>query len=108
QTGTRSARSLYTEERQRTREAFERKDDKALRDALLQLHKDFPGRSAVPEELAGAAARLGNDAAALDWLRQSAEMGLIPKLDDSSFDALRKSGRLEKHLLEFARTRTAL
>src|SRR4029450_4524025 len=37
QTGTRSARSLYAEERQRTREAFERKDDKALRDALLQL-----------------------------------------------------------------------
>jgi sugar lactone lactonase YvrE len=105
QNANKSTRSLYTEDRQKTREALERKDDKALREALLQLRKDFPGRSAVPEELAGVEARLGNDAAALNWLQQSVEMGLVPHLDDSAFDALKKSGKLDSLLKQIEESR---
>ena len=61
----------------------------------LKLHKDFPGRSAVPEELAGVEARLGNDTAALEWLRQTIEMGLIPQADGPAAAALNKLAQSE-------------
>lgn len=88
---TASTRELYGRERQKTRDAAKQKDDKALREALLALHRDFPGRSSVPEELAQVEARLGNDAAAIDWLKQAVEMGLTPNLDDASFASLKKA-----------------
>jgi hypothetical protein len=84
-----TARSLYASDRQKTRDAYERKDDKALREALLQLHKDFSGRSAVPEELAGVEARLGNNEEALDWLRRTADMGLVPLADGPAAEAMK-------------------
>ena len=113
QTVKTTARSLYTEDRQKTRDLYERKDDKALREALLKLHKDFPGRSAVPEELAGVEARLGNDTAALEWLRQTIEMGLIPQADGPAAAALNKlaqsevlSKRLEQNRKAVSRSTT--
>ena len=113
QTAKPTARSLYAEDRQKTRDLYERKDDKALREALLKLHKDFPGRSAVPEELAGVEARLGNDTAALEWLRQTIEMGLIPQADGPAAAALNKlaqsevlSKRLEQNRKAVSRSTT--
>ena len=108
QSQEKTARDLYAAERQKTREAFKQKDDKGLRDALLQLQKDFPGRSAIPEELAGVEARLGNTGQALEWLKASVAMGLIPKLDDTSFDVLRKAGKLDDIVRQNEQNRTSV
>ena len=71
-----TTKELWTADRQRAREAYNKKDWAAYRDALLQYHKDFPGSSHALKDLGTAEANLGNSDAALKWMQPYVDCGL--------------------------------
>ncbi len=73
--------------------ALERKDDRAYRDALLQLHRDFPGSSHALSDLATAELKIRNDDAALRWLRDYVQTGQIAKPEQVT--QLREKNKLD-------------
>lgn len=101
-----STREIWTFDRQQLRQAYEKKDSTAYRDALLQYHTDFPGSSRAIRDLGTAEALLGNDEMALKWLRQYMDRGLILDLHKPELATLKGKGKLdeiEKQLQENSR-----
>jgi len=103
----RTTRELWTADRQQARQAYERKDWTAYRDAMLQYHKDFPGSSHALKDLAMAEAQLGDDDSALKWMQQYVDLGLVLDLQKPGLANLRAKGKLdaiEKRLNENSRS----
>jgi sugar lactone lactonase YvrE len=90
-----TTRELWSSDRQQARQAYEKKDWAAYRDAMLQYHKDFPGSSHALKDLGMAETQLGNDNAALKWMQQYVDRGLAFDLQKPELANLRSKGKLD-------------
>lgn len=89
-----STRELWAADRQQALQAYMKKDWASYRDALLQYHKDFPGSSHALKDLGIAEALLGNDDAAMKWIREYVDPGLVLDLEKPELASLRSKGKL--------------
>ena len=86
---------LWITDRQQIRQAYEKKDWAAYRDALLKYHTDFPGSSRALRDLGMAEALLGNEDAALKWIEQYSGRGLVLDLNKAELAKLKSAGKLD-------------
>lgn|SRR5581483_10902510 len=91
-----STREIWIADRQQLRQAYDKKDWTAYRDALLQYHKDFPGSSRALKDLGTAEAMLGNGDAAATWLQQYVDRGLVLDFRKPELAALKAKGKLDE------------
>lgn len=85
-----TTRQVWTADRQQARQAYDKKDWSAYRDAILQYHKDFPGSSHALKDLATSEAKLGNGDAALQWATQYVGRGLVLDLEKPEMAGMQK------------------
>lgn len=86
-----SRKKLYSDDQQAVADAYKRNDTVAYRDALLRFHKDFPGKSRPLRQLGLLELESKHEPAAIDWLRQYADRGLVVDLTAAPLAALTAS-----------------
>ena len=91
----RTIRNTWESDLQRAKQAYDKKDYRSYREALLQFHREFPDNSRLLQDLALSEARLHHEAEALKWLHRYVERGLVPRLEDPDLSELRAKGKLE-------------